>query len=324
MNLSKVDTFQIVFFILIISSNGFSQKTYPNYIIEEINHSIFNGNVHYHDGYAQSYKRYIKPNGKIKSETIFYPGGSKMRNEYSIHGKLEKHEIFNNDSLHSWMAYEYDEDLRLVKERGAFNIDYFYTDSNNYFGISSDGDDNTFYRLIDTIKIFETTQIYRFEKIGRNNLWEIESFEFSYNRNGDLKRINLSLNDIQTGHILNKYDEKGRLIEHQYFHSYRDFTNERNWGKGFRNNFQEFTYNNLGLIETQSKSTYNPQKKVWESQQRGIKYEIKKESKFYHVKWSMNDEDYNELIIDKHGNWIEWNSFSTETTKRVKRVLEYY
>ena len=38
----------------------------------------------------------------------------------------------------------------------------------------------------------------------------------------------------------------------------------------------------------------------------------------------MNDEGYIELIIDKHGNWIEWNSFSKEKTKMVKRILEYY
>ena len=139
-----------------VEINEINEKT-----AKAINEQIFDTSSFPKTFTIQSNKYYRKPNGNIKTEIRQHPDSSTVRVEYDNNENVSLIEVGRKGRKPERFTYEYSADgNRIMKERGIYDLDYFYTDEGNYYGINVFENAIGINRYLDTIFIHDTENTY--------------------------------------------------------------------------------------------------------------------------------------------------------------------
>ena len=227
--------------------------------------------------------------------------------------------------MRSDFTYEYAEDgVRLLKERGTYNIDYFHLDSNNYIGVNAFEDGKGITYGLDTMFVLQRK--YSYELIRKSKLKDrsINKYDFDYNRKGSLLNVIIYENDIQVGHLLNKYNDHNQVFEQEDFWHYKQFAVADGWSEYLSNRVFKFEYDANGFIQKFTTETYSSITRTWDIQVQHLECILKQEGDQYSAKCLYSDGSYITVDIDDHGNWIRKEEFKEGKLNVSTRELNYH
>jgi len=293
--------------------------------VKIINELSFNPNLHYHQGYNLSHRIKNYRLGNIKKETIDYGNDKKRVVEFLPDGQYQYIKDYKNDTLVSEYVYVY-EGNKLIKELGKNEINYQHV-GENIIGLNPNKDNSKFYRAKDTISIKTSTNRFEIAKKIEGEVFNFEKYAFEYMPNGDLKKIDIYLNNINTGVILNKFDSLERISEHHHIHSFSAFVQESKWQRNFRNSVYLFEYNNLNLIESYILEFYHGDKRQWIGTEVKLRYEMNQLEKNNQITITQHKEGklrMNKIQFDETGNWVKQIIKTERGIKTITKTIEYY
>jgi len=311
--------------LLLLAEVSFGQELPIERAVKEINRQIFDTDGELPGFYTLTNKYHLNSNGHIKSEDIAYSNGERLIRHFNQEGKIVKYQVYRGGKLNEDFTYEYEDNgIRLLKERGTYNLDYFHIDSVSYFGIPvlENGKGHNF--DLDTLFIHESKLNYELVRKRKSPKKTLNRYVTSYTSNGSLLSVMIYKNQVQTGHTINKYNSLAQVIERQDFWDYRFFANEDEWSEYLSNRVYMFSYDSAGLIKTLTTEIYNPIDRKWEIQSQDFECSIELKDNLNIGRCKCSGEDYLVLTIDQNGNWIEKEKYRKGKKEISSRNLTYY
>ncbi len=323
MRSKRINILTVIFILFIHHVCG--QRLHIETIIKEVNRQIFNTDNQGPGNWTLTNKYHEVNFGNVKAETIIYPNDEKVFRQFDLFGNMVKYEVYRDGKLDDDFAYTYAENgVSLLKERGTYNLDYFSIDSNNYIGVNTLGAGIGFTFDLDTLFVSESKYDYELTRKMKSRNKTVDRYEFQFTKNNSLLSISIYENDVQIGHVLNKYNDSNQVIERQDFHEYSRFAIEDEWSMFINNRVYKFQYDTSGFIQSLITETYKPGDRKWETEVEVFECSLQQEGNNYIGICKTDNENYFKVEIDYHGNWIRKEDHTNGEIRVTTREITYY